>query len=73
MQDIIDNAGGIWPAILLIMVCVNMGLGALQKILEKVKDITATETDNKIYGYVSTAVAWISKFLDWVGANRVHK
>lgn len=59
--------------IILIVVCVNIGLGAAGKILDKIKDKTETKLDNKIAAIINKVTPVLSKLLDWVGANRAHK
>ena len=40
--------------------------------LEKIKDLTATQTDNKIAAVVSKIVALLQKVVDFLSANRAH-
>lgn len=40
--------------------------------LEKIKDLTETQTDNKIAAVVSKVVALLQKVVDFLSANRAH-
>ena len=56
-----------------VLVGFNLVLSGLSKILDLVKDKTATKIDNKIADYILKMITGIQKALDWLGANREHK
>jgi len=58
--------------IILGIVCVNIGLSAAKQVLEKIKDKTATDGDNKAYDAISKVSGILAKVIDWVTANTKH-
>lgn len=65
--------GELVAKILLVVIGVNIGLSALQAALEKVKDHTGTEIDNKAHAILSTVLGYVQKIVDFISANRQHK
>lgn len=58
--------------IVAILVMVNLGISALTAALEKIKDKTSTDLDNKAYAILHVAADVLQKVLDFVSANRPH-
>ena len=73
MNELIDKAGGLSAAVLLIAVCFNAILSALSIILGKIKDLTATDADNKAYEFIGGLISGLQKIVDFLGANISHK
>jgi hypothetical protein len=59
--------------IIVIVVAFNGILTALKVFLEKIKDLTKTSLDNKLYAIVSKLTGWIAWLIDLVTANKEHK
>lgn len=59
--------------ILLVVVCANIALMAVFEILGKVKDLTLSDTDNKIHAFLGKLLKALQSLIDWVSANRQHK
>jgi len=72
-QKIIELIGGDIATIILIVTCWKIFITGCKKILEKVKDITATDLDNKIYYWVNKLADWTDTILDWLIGNTKHK
>lgn len=72
MNELIEKAGGLGPSIVLVAVCLNAGLSALSIILDKIKDLTPSEADNKAAAIVKSAVAGLQKIIDFFSANVKH-
>jgi hypothetical protein len=72
MKAFIEANGGIIGATLLVMVSFNLFLAGLSAALEKTKDHTATDVDNKAYALVSKVSAFLSKVVDMIGYNPKH-
>lgn len=53
----------------LVVVCVNTLLTALKKVIDKVKDLTPTDLDNKAAVIVGKILAVTSKILEFASAN----
>jgi len=64
---------GSFQNIVLGIVCVNIALSAAKQVLEKIKDKTATDGDNKAYDLISKISGILSKAIDYVTANTQHK
>ncbi len=73
-MDIIKllQSGSVQNIILAVM-CVNIALSAAKQILEKIKDKTATDGDNKAYDAISKVSGLLSKAIDYVTGNIAHK
>lgn len=56
----------------LTVVCVNIALSAAKQILEKIKDRTSTDLDNRAHAIVSRVTEVTSKVVDWLSANTPH-
>lgn len=61
------------PTMLVWVVACNLALSGLKMGLEKIKDVTASQVDNKLYAAVSKVVAVLDKIVDWASANVDHK
>ncbi len=59
--------------IVLLLVCTNIALSAVNAILDKVKDKTANQVDNKISDFLNRYLGYLQKAIDWLTANRPHK
>jgi len=59
--------------VITLVICLNVLLAAVKTVLEKVKDMTKTDADNKAYAVVAKVAAMLSKVVDWVSANIEHK
>lgn len=73
-MDIIKllQSGSVQNIILAVM-CVNIALSAAKQILEKIKDKTETDGDNKAYDTISKVSGLLSKAIDYVTGNIAHK
>lgn len=69
MMDILNNAVKIIP-VLLFALGIMSGLSLA---LEKIKDLTSTDLDNKTYEMVKKIVAFTQKIVDFLTANLPHK
>jgi len=58
--------------ILLAAGMLNIGLSGSGKILDLIKDKTASKVDNKIAKLLHKVSSWLGKIIDWLGANRAH-
>lgn len=73
MKEFIAANGGIVAASALTIMALNMVLSGLKAGLEKIKDKTTTEADNKAYAIISSVSGFLSKVLDVIGYNPEHK
>jgi hypothetical protein len=64
---------GSFQNIVLGFICVNIALSATKQVLEKIKDKTATDGDNKAYDLISKISGILSKAIDYITANTQHK
>jgi hypothetical protein len=69
IMDLLSQHSNIIVAIMVFNVIVS----GLQKILEIVKDKTATQVDNKLYVAVSKLSSMLSGAADFITGNREHK
>lgn len=60
-------------SIIAALVIFNVAVSATQKVLEVIKDKTATDVDNKMYEFIGKYAGYIQKGIDWISANREHK
>lgn len=72
-NEIIEKVGGIGPSVILIAFCLNAGLSALSLILDKIKDLTTSEVDNKAAEIIKAIVVGLQKITDFLSANISHK
>lgn len=54
------------------VVAVNLFLSGLAAALYKVKDLTKSDADNKLYAVISKASMLLSKIIDFASANIKH-
>ncbi len=71
-QELIDKAGGIGPSVVLIAICLNAGLSAVGLILDKIKDLTPGDADNKAADFVKKAIGAVQTIVDFLSANNKH-
>ncbi len=71
-QELIDKAGGIGASVVLVAVCLNAGLSALSIILDKIKDLTPSDADNKAAEFVKGVISAVQKVIDFLSANVKH-
>jgi len=71
MEFLTQNAQLIGTVVLTIT-CFNILLSSVDTVLEKIKDKTASQLDNKLYAVVHPAVGFLKSVLDFLGANREH-
>lgn len=72
MQDFINQAGGPFPAILLVVVAFNTFMMGLKAGLEKIKDKTTNQVDNKVYDFTNKIVSFLSGVIDVFTGNLAH-
>ena len=72
MKEFIAANGGVIGSTIIIMVSFNLFLAGLSAGLEKIKDKTETQVDNKAFEIVSKVSAFLSKIVDTVGYNPKH-
>lgn len=72
-NEMVEKAGGIGPAIVLVSVCLNAGLSFVSVVLDKIKDLTPSDADNKAAVVVKSAIGMIQKLIDFLSANVAHK
>jgi len=58
--------------ILLAVWCANVALTAVSTILDKIKDKTATDVDNKASDFLHTWLPRLQSVIDWLTGNRAH-
>lgn len=63
----------LWGRVVFVLVSVNLLLSGLGKVLEFVTDVIPGDKDKKLSVLLNKAVAFLSKVVDWLGANREHK
>jgi hypothetical protein len=73
MENFIANNTDVIAAVAAGVIAVNMILSGVQKLLEIVKDKTATNVDNKAAAFLASATGMLQKLIDWASANRPHK
>lgn len=71
-EQILAN-GQMIATVVMVLVCVNIALSAAKQILEKIKDKTASNADNKAYEIISKVSDVLAKVVDWFSANISHK
>lgn len=59
--------------VVLVVVCLNVLLTAVKVVLDKIKDLTPSDVDNKLAEVIGGFVGMLSKIVDWVSANKEHK
>lgn len=59
--------------ILMWVIALNLGLSGISKALEKVKDKTKTDLDNRAYATLYKIVSKLQKLIDFASANIQHK
>jgi divalent metal cation (Fe/Co/Zn/Cd) transporter len=59
--------------IVAILVIVNVVFSAISMVLEKVKDLTDSQVDNKIYAVISKIAEYGQKLVDMISGNKKHK
>jgi hypothetical protein len=57
----------------LIFLMLSVGLSALGKMLDLIKDKTSSAKDNKAAELLNKLAGWMQKIVDWLSANRQHK
>lgn len=62
-----------WAEVLLVLICFNVAVSAIYQILEKIKDKTATDVDNKVYEFIGKYAGWLQKVIDYISANLPKK
>jgi hypothetical protein len=72
LNEMVEKAGGIGPSVVLVAVCLNAGLSALSLILDKIKDLTPSDADNKAAEFVKGLVSGVQKVIDFLSANVKH-
>jgi len=58
--------------VILILFFVNAILSGLSVTLEKIKDKTESQWDNKLADYVSKGLGYLQKVVDFISANQKH-
>lgn len=61
---------GLVLKVILVLLIANAVLSGLSVALEKIKDLTKTEADNKAYAVISKIADVLKKVTDFVSANR---
>lgn len=64
--------GELMQVVAVTVICVNILLSALQKVLLLIKDKTKTKADNKAYIVISQILGAMAQVVDWASANRKH-
>lgn len=72
MGEILAQHGDVIQVVAVTLICVNIALSALQKILGLIMDKTQTKADNKAYVVITRVMAFIASAVDWASANRKH-
>jgi hypothetical protein len=72
MQEFIAHNGGLMATVALTVMCLNILMTALKTVLEKIKDKTETQADNKMYDIVTKICNILSTVIDWTSANKEH-
>ena len=58
--------------IVLILVCTNILLTAVSSVLDKVKDKTVTDADNKASDFMHKYLGYLKTAIDWLTGNKEH-
>jgi hypothetical protein len=72
MNALITQAGGLLPAVILLMVCTNVVLTAVKTIIEKIDPTDEQRASNKFYPFLAKAVATLTSAIDWMQGNKEH-
>lgn len=59
--------------VVMVLVIVNVVLSAVSMVLEKIKDLTKSDVDNKIFAVISKIAEYGQKLVDLISANKNHK
>lgn len=70
MKDFITANGGLIATVIMVLMAVNALIVGLHSALEKLKDATSTDVDNKVYDLTGTIATWIQKVLEIIGAYK---
>lgn len=62
-----------WDLILACVVGFNLLMMGLHAALEKIKDLTSSDADNKLYIVVGQVIAFVQKLIDLAVGNKAHK
>lgn len=54
------------------VIAFNLFLSGLKVALEEIKDKTSNTVDNKLFSVVSSITGFLTKVIDWIGANTKH-
>lgn len=74
MQELIDSIKNFdLVALLAIIATFNTALYALGAFLDKIKDKTATDLDNKLSSVINSVASFLKKLVDMFSANKEHK
>lgn len=73
MKEFIDTNGGIIATIVVVALAFNAFLSGVSLALEKIKDKTATDKDNKAYEFIGKILNITKWVVDFLSANNEHK
>lgn len=69
MNELLDK----WPLILAVVISVNLALSGVYAALGKIKDITQTSLDNKVYDFLGKVVDVLQKIIEFASGNPKNK
>lgn len=72
MQEFIQQNGGVVATTVLVLISFNFVMSGLKAALEKIKDKTASQVDNKIYAIITKILTISEAIVDWLSGNREH-
>lgn len=72
MKEFLSQNGGMVGVVVMVAVALNFLLSGVSKMLEVIKDKTATNLDNRAFIFVNKLTGILSKVIDWSSGNREH-
>lgn len=69
MNELLDK----WPLILAVVISVNLALSGAYAALGKIKDLTETNVDNKIWEFLGKIVDVLQKIIEFASGNPKNK
>lgn len=73
IQNFLANNTDVIGAVIAAVIAINLMLSGAQKLLEIVKDKTATDSDNKAHAVLLKVTGFLTKAVEWISANRQNK
>jgi len=72
LEAIFGSKSALIADIVIYVMAFNVMIMGMQKALDMIKDKTKSNLDNQISAIMHKVTDFLSKGLDWIGANRKH-